>query len=146
MMFGQLSNRESLRDLLQLCNPDSDWQMQAQFWQWAHDPIPNDNAFLDVLPKLQSSHEDFHDYRIFEDFAFYMMKEACEKRSTHILDIPGRKYAFDSTTIPLCLAIFPWAKFRKKKGGVKAHVLYDIEAQLPAFYTVTTASREYSQT
>ena len=84
------------------------------------------------------------DYRIFEDFAFYMMKEASEKRATNILDIPGRKYAFDSTTIPLCLATFPWAKFRKKKGGIKAHVLYDIEAQVPAFYTITTASKHDS--
>ena len=84
------------------------------------------------------------DYRIFEDFAFYMMKEACEKRTTNILDISGNKYAFDSTAIPLCLATFPWAKFRSKKGGVKAHVLYDIEAQVPAFYTVTTASKHDS--
>lgn len=73
-----------------------------------------------------------------------MMKEACEKRATNLLDIPGKKYAFDSTTIPLCLSTFPWAKFRMKKGGVKAHVLYDIEAQVPAFYTVTTASRHDS--
>ena len=42
------------------------------------------------------------------------------------MDIPGKKYAFDSTTIPLCLATFPWAKFRRKKGGVKAHELYRI--------------------
>lgn len=52
--------------------------------------------------------------------------------------------AFDSTTIPLCLSTFPWAKFRRKKGGVKAHILYDIEAQVPAFYTVTTASKNDS--
>ena len=84
------------------------------------------------------------DYRIFEDFVFYIMKEACEKRATNIFRIPGNKYAFDSTTIPLCLAIFPWAKFRIKKGGVKVHVLYDIEAQVPAFYTVTTASKHDS--
>jgi hypothetical protein len=73
-----------------------------------------------------------------------MMKEASDKRATHILDIEGKKYAFDSTTIPLCLATFPWAKFRSKKGGVKAHVLYDIEAQVPAFFTVTTASKHDS--
>lgn len=69
------------------------------------------------------------------------MREACEKRSINILEIPGKKYAFDSTTIPLCLVTFPWAKFRRKKGGIKAHVLYDIEAQVPALYTVTTASK-----
>lgn len=49
-----------------------------------------------------------------------MMKEICEKRVTNILDISGKKYAFDSTMIPLCLATFPWAEFSKKKGGVKA--------------------------
>ena len=63
---------------------------------------------------------------------------------TDIFKLGGNVYAFDSTTIPLCLATFPWAKFRKKKGGVKAHVLYDIEAQVPAFYTVTTASKHDS--
>ena len=73
-----------------------------------------------------------------------MMKEACEKRATNILDIPEKKYAFDSTTISLCLSTFPWAKFRRKKSGVKAHVLYDIDAQVPAFYTVTTASKHDS--
>lgn len=72
------------------------------------------------------------------------MKEACEKRATNILNIPGKKYAFDSTTIPLCLATFPWAKFRRKKGGVKAHVLYDLEAQVTTFYIVTTASKHDS--
>lgn len=56
----------------------------------------------------------------------------------------GKKYAFDSTMIPLSLAIFPWAKFRSKKGGVKSHVLYGNEAQVSAFYTVTTASKHDS--
>lgn len=68
-----------------------------------------------------------------------MMKETCEKRETNILNIPEKKYAFDLTTILLCLATFSWAKFRSKIGGVKAHVLYDIVAQVPAFYTVTIA-------
>ena len=66
------------------------------------------------------------------------------RHSPNTYNIPGKKYAFDSTTIPLCLATFPWAKFRSKKGGVKAHVLYDIEAQVPAFYTVTTTSKHDS--
>ena len=92
----------------------------------------NNNKFRKLVDKYDGNH------------AFYMMKEASEKRTTNIFDIPGKKYAFDSTTIPLCLATFPWAKFRRKKGGVKAHVLYDIEAQVPAFYTVTTASKHDS--
>lgn len=72
------------------------------------------------------------------------MKEACEKWTANILGICGKKYAFDSTTISLCLAIFPWSKIRSKKGGVKARVLYDIDALVPAFYTVKTVSKHDS--
>ena len=53
---------------------------------------------------------------------------------------PWEKYAFDSTTIALCLVAFPWDKFRKKKGRIKADILYDIKAQSPAIYIVITAS------
>ena len=49
-------------------------------------------------------------------------------------------YAFDSTIIDLCLVVFWWAKFRKKKGGIKIHTLYDIETQIPAFFHITTVS------
>ncbi len=120
MMFGQLSNRESLRDLIV-----------------ALDAHQGKRYHLGIAKTTLASVNQNRDYRIFEDFAFYMMKEASEKRSTNTLDIPGRKYAFGSTTIPLFLATFPWAKFRKKKGGIKALVLYDIEAQVSAFCTIT---------
>src|SRR5574344_785921 len=132
MIFGQLSNRESLRDLIVA--------LEAHQGKRYHLGLGRESIAKTTLASANQN----RDYRIFEDFAFYMMKEACEKRATNILDIPGKKYAFDSTTIPLCLATFSWAKFRRKKGGVKAHVLYDIEAQVPAFYTVTTASKHDS--
>ena len=132
MMFGQLSNRESLRDLIVA--------LEAHQGKRYHLGLGKE---LIAKTTLATANQN-RDYRIFEDFAFYMMKEACEKRTSNILDIPGKKYAFDSTTIPLCLATFPWAKFRRKKGGVKAHVLYDIETQVPAFYTVSTASKHDS--
>jgi len=132
MMFGQLSNRESLRDLIVALQAH---QRKRYHLGLGREPI--------AKTTLSTANQN-RDYRIFEDFAFYIMKEASEKRATNILDIPGKKYAFDSTTIPLCLATFPWAKFRRKKGGTKTHVLYDIEAQVPTFYTVTTASKHDS--
>jgi len=132
MMFGQLSNRESLRDLIVA--------LEAHQGKHYHLGLGREPIAKTTLATANQN----RDYRIFEDFAFYMMKEACEKRTSKILDIPVKKYAFDSTTIPLCLATFPWAKFRRKKGGVKAHVLYDVDAQVPAFYTVTTASKHDS--
>ena len=132
MMFGQLSNRESLRDLIVALQAH---QRKRYHLGLGREPI--------AKTTLATANQN-RDYRIFEDFAFYIMKEASEKRATNILDIPGKKYAFDSTTISLCLATFPWAKFRRKKGGTKTHVLYDIEAQVPTFYTVTTASKHDS--
>lgn len=69
-----------------------------------------------------------------------MMEQARRNRAADIFKLGGKVYAFDSTTIPLCLSVFWWAKFRKKKGGVKVHVLYDLEVQVPAFYHITTAS------
>ena len=132
MMFGQLSNRESLRDLVVAFEAHRAEQYHLGL---GREPI--------AKTTLATANQN-RDYKIFEDFAFYMMKEACEKRVTNILEIPGRKYAFDSTTIPLCLATFQWAKFRKKKGCIKAHVLYDIEVQVPSFYTVATASKHDS--
>lgn len=120
MMFGQLSNRESLSDLIVA--------MEAHHGKRYHLGLGRETIAKTTLAAANQS----RDHRSLEDFAFYMMKEACEKRTSNILNIYGKKYAFDSTTIPLCLATYPWAKFRRKKGGVKAHVLYDVEAQVPA--------------
>jgi transposase, IS4 family len=80
------------------------------------------------------------DYRIFEEYAYYLVSEARRKRATDIFKLDGNVYAFDSTTISLCLDVFWWAKFRKHKGGIKIHTLYDLETQIPAFFHITTAS------
>ena len=69
-----------------------------------------------------------HDWRIFADFAQHLIGVA---RPLHVEDPMGVEldhslYALDSTTIDLCLALFPWAKFRKHKGAVKMHTLLDL--------------------
>ena len=98
MMFGQLSNRESLRDLIVA--------LEAHRAKQYHLGLGRNTIVKATLAYANQT----RDYRIFEDFAFYMMKEACEKRETNILNIPGKKYAFDSTTIPLCLTFLTNAK------------------------------------
>jgi hypothetical protein len=62
------------------------------------------------------------------------------KRKIDIFKLGGNIYAFDSTTIDLCLAVFWWAKFHKHKGGIKIHTLYDVETQIPTFFHITNAS------
>ena len=128
LMFGQLSNRESLRDLIVALDAH---KSKCFHLGLGRRPI--------AKTTLATANQN-RDYRIFEDFAFYMMEKARETRAADIFKLGGNVYAFDSTTIPLCLSVFWWAKFRKKKGGIKAHVLYDIETQVPAFYHITTAS------
>ncbi|MFV0271145.1 MAG: IS4 family transposase, partial [Macellibacteroides fermentans] len=80
------------------------------------------------------------DYHIFEEYAYYLINEAIQKRATEIFKLGGNIYAFDSTTIDLCLAVFWWAKFRKKKGAINVHTLYDVETQIPAFIHITEAA------
>ena len=79
------------------------------------------------------------DYHIFEEFAYFVVNEAREKRVTDIFNLDGNVYAFDSTTVDLCLSVFWWAAFRKHKGGIKIHTLYDIETQIPTFFHITEA-------
>lgn len=69
-----------------------------------------------------------------------MIAEARKRRINKIFELGGHVYAFDSTTIDLCLSVFEWAKFRKHKGGIKLHTLYDIEAEVPEFVCVTPSN------
>lgn len=128
LMFGQLSNRESLRDVVVA--------LEAHHTKCYHLGIGRNP----IAKTTFASANQNRDYRIFENFAFFMMEQARKKQATDIFKLKGHVYAFDSTTIPLCLSIFWWARFRKKKGGVKAHVLYDLEAQVPAYFHISTAS------
>lgn len=127
MMFGQLTNRESLRDLIVATEAHSGKLYHLGMGK-------------SVTRSNLSKANEQRDYHIFEEFAYYMIDEARRKRQTEIFKLGGNVYAFDSTTIDLCLAVFDWAKFRSKKGGIKMHTLYDVEAQVPAFIHITTAS------
>ena len=127
LMFGQLSNRESLRDLI--------IALDAHHSKCYHLGMGK-NISKSSLARANQN----RDYRIFEEFAYYLVNEARQKRVTKVFNFDGHVYAFDSTTIDLCLSVFWWAKFSKKKGGIKVHTLYDVETQIPTFFHVTTAS------
>ena len=126
MMFGQLSNRESHRDLVLATQAHANKAFHLGFGKYA-----SKSTLADANTK--------RDYRIFEEFAYRVMAEAQKCRAVEIFKLGGKVYAFDSTTIDLCLSVFEWALFRKKKGGVKIHTLYDIETQIPTFFHITPA-------
>lgn len=126
LMFGQLSNRESLRDLI--------IALDAHNGKLYHLGLGKNVSKTNLARANQE-----RDYHIFEEYAYYLVNEAQRKRSTDIFKLGGNIYAFDSTTIDLCLNVFWWAKFRKKKGGIKVHMLYDVETQIPKFFHITEA-------
>ena len=127
MMFGQLTNRESLRDLIVATEAHSGKLYHLGMGK-------------SVTRSNLSKANEQRDYRIFEDYAKFMINEARKRRIDKIFELEGHVYAFDSTTIDLCLSVFEWAEFRKHKGGIKMHTLYDIEAQVPAFVHITSAN------
>ena len=127
MMFGQLCNRESLRDLT---NAVAAHQKKCYHLGLGKHVSKTNLAYANSN----------RDYRIFEEYAYYLIAEARKKRATDIFQLGGNVYAFDSTTIDLCLSVFWWAKFRKHKGGIKVHTLYDVETQVPAFFHITEAA------
>lgn len=120
MVFGQLSSRESLRDLLVVIKAHKSKSYHLGFGK---------NVSLSNLSKANENRS----YLIFEEFSNHLIAVARKKSTKLDFEIKGNIYAFDSTTIDLCLNVFWWAHFRKTKAGIKLHTLFDITTQIPAF-------------
>lgn len=129
MMLGQLSNRESLRDLVLTINAHPSKLYHMGFGK----SISKSNLALA---------NEQRPFEIYEAFAYHLIGEA--RKICLNIDIEfsfsDAIYAFDSTTIDLCLNTFCWATFRKAKGAVKIHTQYDIRTSIPVFMEVTPAS------
>ncbi len=126
MMSGQISNRESLRDLIVV--------QEAHAGKVCHLEIGKS-----ATSSNRSKAKEQRNCRIFEEFVFFMIAEARRRLIQKILELDSHVFAFVSSTINLCLSVFEWAKFRRYKGGIKMHTLYDAEAKVPAFVHITEA-------
>jgi len=129
MVFGQLTSRDSMRDLMLSIE--------------AHRPKYYHLGFGQTITRrnLGKANEK-RSYKIFEEFAYVLIEEArksCYKADFEV-EVDGNVFALDSTTIDLCLSVFWWAEFRKYKGGIKLHTLYDIKTSIPSFLHVSKAS------
>jgi hypothetical protein len=130
MMFGQLSNRDSLSDLVVTINAHPGKLYHLGFGK----SVSKTN-----LAKANEQRE----WLIYQEFAYYLISEArkiCLPNNDTPFSFTHSVYAFDSTTIDLCLSIFPWATFRKAKGAVKLHTQYDVRTSIPVFMDVSAAS------
>lgn len=127
MLFGQLTNRDSLRDLIVALDAHSSKSYHLGFGK----SVTRSN-----LAKANETRNS----KIFEAFAYHLIAIARRKRANNDFEIKGKIYAFDSSTIDLCLSVFWWATFRKAKAGIKLHTLFDITTQIPAFVHITPAT------
>jgi len=126
MSFAQLTYRESLRDI-EAC-------LRSLNTKLYHIGI-RDNVSRSTLAKANEK----RDWRIYADFAQILIHKA---KKLYInepfgVDIDETVYALDSTTIDLCLSLFPWAQFRKQKGAIKMHTLLNLRGSIPEFIRIT---------
>jgi transposase len=127
MMFGQLTHRESIRDITTCLKAHQNKAYHLGIKQ----PISHST--------LTRANEK-RDWRIYADFAQYLIelvRPLYASDDEFAMDLDNTVYALDSTTIDLCLSVFPWAKFRKKKGAVKLHTLMDLRGNIPVFVDIT---------
>ena len=127
LSYGQLAGCDSLRELICVTAAHSKKSFHLGF---GTGPIARSTL------EYANAHRN---YKIFEEFAYLMIDLAQSKRIDREFVINGKFYAFDSTTIDLCLSLYEWARFRKTKGGIKVHTLYDVVTQIPVYIHITEA-------
>jgi len=126
LAFAQITHRESLRDI-EIC-------LRAQNKKLYRMGIRGK-----ISKSTLSDANEKRDWRIYAEFAQHLIAIAREfyQKDSFLEDLNETVYALDSTTIDLCLSVFPWAAFRKKKAAVKLHTLLDLRGNIPSFIHIS---------
>jgi transposase len=126
LTFAQLTFRESLRDIETCLRAFQSKLYHAGF---------RGNVSRSTLADANRA----HDWRIFADFAQVLIGRARKLYADEPMgaELEQTAYALDSTTIDLCLSLFPWARFRRRKGAVKLHTLVDLRGNIPCFVRIS---------
>jgi len=127
LAFGQLTHRESMSDTLLCLSLNAD-----KLYHLGIGKIINKSTV--------SRANETRDWRIFQDFGLRLIEQAnklYEKDNQLDVNLKGRVFALDSTTVDLCLDVFWWASFRSTKAAVKVHTLLDLKTSIPEFIIIT---------
>ena len=126
LAFAQLTFRESLRDI-ETCLRSFEPKLYHAGFRGK------------ISRSTLADASRVHDWRIFADFAQVLIGRARKLYANEPfgVELEQTVYALDSTTIDLCLSLFPWARFRRKKGAVKLHTLIDLRGNIPCFISIT---------
>ena len=129
LAFAQLTYRESLRDIETCLNSH-------------HEKLYHVGFRGSVSRSTLADANEIRDYRIYRDFGYHLiaMARSLYRDEELAIELDHSVYALDSTTIDLCLSLFPWATFRKTKGAIKLHALLDLRGAIPTFISLTPGS------
>ena len=129
LLFAQLTYRESLRDIENCLGA-----LGSRLYHSGLRQAPSRSTLAEANEK--------RDWRIFADFAQVLIRRATELHADGPLvgDLTQMAYALDSTTVDLCLSVFPWATFRKAKAAIKLHTLLSLRGNYPSVVIITPAS------
>jgi hypothetical protein len=127
LAYAQLTYRESLRDIETCLNSH-------------HEKLYHIGFRGQISRSTMADAGEMRDYRIYQGFAYHLISIARKlyQNEELAIDLDYSLYAFDSTTIDLCLSLFPWAHFRKTKAAIKMHTLLDLRGSIPTFISLTT--------
>jgi len=128
MAFAQLTYRESLRDIETCLRA-----MQSKLYHLGIRGHVSRSTLADANEK--------RDWRIYADFAHVLIQLARRLYADEDfgVELDHTTYALDSTTVDLCLSLFPWARYREKNAGIKLHTLLDLRGNIPSFLQITAA-------
>ena len=127
LAYAQLTYRESLRDIETCLNSH-------------HEKLYHIGFRGQISRSTMARAGEKRDCQIYQDFAYHLISIARKlyQNEELAIDLDYSLYAFDSTTIDLCLSLFPWAHFRKTKAAIKMHTLLDLRGSIPTFISLTT--------
>lgn len=123
MLFAQISGRDSLRGI--------ETALRTRRNRWYH------LGFNGIARSTLAHANKKRDYRIFENLFYLMLQRCRDFIPKHKFRFENQLYSLDSTTIDLCLSLFPWAAFRKRKGAIKLHCLLDHRGEIPSFIVIS---------
>ena len=127
ILFSQIKQKDSIRDIVT--------GIGAYEARWYHLGLSgvHRSTFSDANNK--------RDFQIFEDLFYHLLSRCKDLTPKHRFKFKNPLYSIDASVIDLCLSVFPWAKFRKTKGAIKMHCLYDHSGALPSFLTITDGKK-----
>ena len=131
LLYSQITGADSLRDI--------ETTLGALHSRWYHVGLKS------VKRSTLSEANAKRDYRTYEDLFYALLGKCKNNTPKHKFNFTNPLYSMDATVIDLCLSVFPWAKFRKRKGALKLHIQYDHSGHIPAFMVVTDGKQHESK-